>query len=129
MPQNGDVSLPQLELASRDTREIARVLRGALRLRTEVVNLVSPPIGNGQHLLSIDVPGSGKVALLAELAGSPREDGHYPLSLRPVTRVQMAELFALIETLDDAPSQSIPPPPASNDEDDEFPGPPDDTMV
>jgi serine/threonine-protein kinase len=124
MPQNGGVSLPRLQLANSDTREIARVLRGALRLRTEVVALASPPRGAGQHLLEIDVPGVGHVSLLAELAGSPRGDGGHPLSVRPVTRVQMAELFTIIERLDE-PAQSIPPPPSSSDED----YPADDTIV
>lgn len=123
MPQNGGVSLPRLALATTDTREIARVLRGALRLRTEVVTLATPPRGNGQHLLEINVPGVGNVSLLAELAGSPRGDGGYPLNVRPVTRVQMAELFTIIERLDE-PAQSIPPPPSA---DDEYPA--DDTIV
>ena len=118
MTQNGGVSLPRLALATSDTREIARVLRGALRLRTEVVALESPPRGTGQHLLEIDVPGVGNVKLLAELAGSPRGDGGYPLSVRPVTRVQMAELFTIIEKLDE-PAQSVPPPPSSGQEEED----------
>jgi serine/threonine-protein kinase len=120
------VALPRLVLATQDTREIARVIRGALRLRTEIVRLVKPPIGPGQHLLEIDVPGVGHVSLLAEPAGSARPDGQ-PLSLRPVTRVQMAELFALVERLDE-PSRTEPPPP-EEDEWDADDGPPDDTMV
>ncbi|MFO0739351.1 MAG: serine/threonine-protein kinase [Labilithrix sp.] len=83
-----------------------------------MVTLASPPRGTGQHLLEIDVPGVGNVKLLAELAGSPRGDGGYPLSIRPVTRVQMAELFTIIEKLDE-PAQSIPPPPSSGE--DEYP--------
>jgi serine/threonine-protein kinase len=98
------------------------VLRGALRLRTEVVNLASAP-GSGQHLLEINVPGVGNVSLLAELAGQPRGDGGYPLSVRPVTRVQMAELFTIVEKLDD-PSGSIPPPPSADE-----PDGPEDTIV
>jgi serine/threonine-protein kinase len=87
------------------------------------VSLASPP-GNGQHLLEINVPGVGNVSLLAELAGRPRGDGGYPLSVRPVTRVQMAELFTIIEKLDE-PATSIPPPPSSADDD----YPAEDTLV
>ncbi|HVM70012.1 MAG TPA: hypothetical protein VM204_09305, partial [Gaiellaceae bacterium] len=106
---------------------MARVMRAALRLRTEVVSLVEPPRRAGQHLLDIEVPGFGLVTLLAEPLGSGRPEGH-PLSVRPVTRVQMAELFALVERLD-APSQTEPPPPPPDDDDDGFDGPGDDTMV
>ncbi len=127
MPQNADVALPRLVLATQDSREIARVIRGALRLRTEIVSLVEPPIGAGQHLLHIEVPGVGSVSLLAEPAGSARPDG-YPLSVRPVTRVQMAELFALVERLDE-PSRTDPPPPEDDDGSDPPDGPPDDTMI
>jgi serine/threonine-protein kinase len=118
------VALPRLVFASNNTREIARVLRGALRLRTEIVALVEPPRTTGQHLLDIPIPGVGNVSLLAEPAGSARPGGH-PLALRPVTRVQMAELFALVERLDE-PSRTDPPPP-----DDEWPGDAatDDTVV
>lgn len=126
MDDNEDVALPRLALATQDTREIARIIRGALRLRTEVVNLVEPPIGTGHHLLDIDVPGGGKISLLAEPTGSARPEG-YPLSVRPVTRVQMAELFALVERLDD-PSSTEPPPPEEDDSEfSDVPG--DDTMV
>ena len=117
IPQNGGVALPRLHLATQDSRDIARILRGALRLRTEVVTLASPPHGNGQHLLEVHVPGVGSVSLLAEPAGPPRADGGYPLTIRPVTRVQMAELFTIIERLDDEPSRSIPPPPSGGDDD------------
>ena len=119
MSQNGDVSLPRLHLANQDSREIARVLRGALRLRTEVVALVEPPRGTGQHLLEINVPGVGSVSLLAELAGAPRADGGYPLTVRPVTRVQMAELFTIIERLDEPSPLSVPLPPSNDAGDDE----------
>jgi tRNA A-37 threonylcarbamoyl transferase component Bud32 len=128
LDENGDVALPRLVLATQDSREIARVIRGALRLRTEIVRLASPPTGPGQHLLEIEVPGVGHVSLLAELAGNARPEG-YPLNVRPVTRVQMAELFALVERLDE-PSRTEPPPPEEED-DDSFPNdfPSDDTMV
>ncbi|MDF2697183.1 MAG: Serine/threonine protein kinase PrkC, regulator of stationary phase, partial [Labilithrix sp.] len=85
-----------------------------------------PPVGSGQHLLDIEVPGVGHVSLLAEPAGSARPDG-FPLSVRPVTRVQMAELFALVERLDE-PSRTDPPPP-EDDADEWGDGPSDDTMV
>ena len=127
MQQNDGVALPRLVLATQDTREIARVIRGALRLRTEIVSLVEPPIGSGQHLLHIEVPGVGHVSLLAEPAGSARPDG-YPLSVRPVTRVQMAELFALVERLDE-PWQTEPPPPEDDEDSDPPEGPHDDTMI
>ncbi len=121
--------MPRLVLATQDTREIARVIRGALRLRTEIVDLVEPPLGTGQHLLEIEIPGVGHVSLLAEPAGSARPNG-YPLSVRPVTRVQMAELFSLVERLDE-PSRTDPPPADEEDEDewDAPGGPPDDTVV
>jgi eukaryotic-like serine/threonine-protein kinase len=89
-------------------REIARVIRGALRLEIEIVLLVEPPQGPGQHLLEIDIPGGETITLLAEPAGPPRPDG-YPLRVRPTTRVQMADLFALVERLDE-PSRTVPPP-------------------
>jgi eukaryotic-like serine/threonine-protein kinase len=96
-------------MASRDVRDIARVLRGALRLRTEIVALVEPPRSPGQHVLDIDVPEVGQVALLAEISGVARPEG-VPLSVRPVTRVQMAELFSILERIDE-PSNTEPPPP------------------
>jgi eukaryotic-like serine/threonine-protein kinase len=126
MDHNGLVALPRLVLATGDPREIARVIRGALRLRTEIVHLVEPPKGTGQHLLEIEVPGEGTVSLLAEPTGGARTDGAFPLSVRPVTRVQMAELFALVERLDE-PSRTDPPPP--DEEAGEWEGPGDDTML
>ena len=71
------------------------------------------------------MPGVGSVSLLAELAGSPRGDGGYPLSIRPVTRVQMAELFTIIEKLDEEPAAPSIPPPSAGEED----YPVDDTIV
>ena len=107
---------------------MARVIRGALRLRTEIVALVEPPVGTGQHLLALEIPGEGSISLLVEPAGAARPEG-YPLSLRPVTRVQMAELFALVERLDDPYSE--PPPPAGDTPDSEYPFAQgsDDTMI
>ena len=93
-------------------REIGRVIRGALRLEIEIVLLVEPPSGPGQHLLEIDIPGGETITLLAEPAGPPRPDG-YPLRVRPMTRIQMADLFALVERLDE-PSRTVPPPPDSS---------------
>ena len=87
-------------------------------MRTEIVALAEPPVSTGQHLLALDVPGEGPITLLAEPAGAARPEGH-PLSLRPVTRVQMAELFALVERLDDPYSE--PPPPASDVPESEYP--------
>jgi eukaryotic-like serine/threonine-protein kinase len=96
-------------MASRDVRDIARVLRGALRLRTEIVALVEPPRSPGQHVLEIDIPDIGRISLLAEISGVARPEG-FPLSVRPVTRVQMAELFSILERIDE-PSNTEPPPP------------------
>jgi len=109
VPQNDVVSLPRLVMASREIRDIARVLRGALRLRTEVVSLVEPPRLAGEHVLEIEVPDVGHVSLLAEPSGPARAEG-FPLAIRPVTRVQMAELFSLLERIDE-PSRTEPPPP------------------
>lgn len=120
------MALPRLVLATQDLREIARVLRAALRLRTEVVDLVEPPQTTGQHLLEIEIPGGSRVSLLAEPTGSPRPEG-WPMSVRPVTRVQMAELFALVERLDE-PSGSDPPPADEEADDEAFEGP-EDTVV
>ena len=120
--------MPRLVLATQDLREIARVIRGALRLRTEIVALVEPPKVAGQHLLDIEVPGVGPISLLAEPAGAARPDG-FPLSVRPVTRVQMAELFSLVERLDE-PSRTEPPPPAEDDGSEELDHrPPEDTLM
>src|SRR5262245_28120700 len=106
--ENGVVALPRLALATQDVSQIARVLRAALRLRTEIVHLTANPVRPDEHLLDIDVPGAGRVSVLAQPAGTARPDG-YPLAIRPVTRVQMAELFALVERLDE-PSRTEPPP-------------------
>lgn len=122
---NGVVDLPRLVLATRDTREIARVIRGALRLRTEIVDLVDPPTTTGPHLLEIEIPDIGRVSLLAEPQGNARSDG-VPLAVRPVTRVQMAELFALVERLDE-PSRTDPPPPP--DEYEAVEAGPEDTVI
>ncbi len=105
------MALPRLRAHLADGREIARVLRGALRHEVEVVRLESPPATAGQHLLEIDVPEGSPVVLLADPFGEPTSDGH-PLRLRPVTREQMATLLHLVERLDDEPSKSIPPPDA-----------------
>lgn len=112
------MSLPRLTLATQESSEIARVLRGVLRLRTVIVPLKSPPPKDGQYLLDIEVPGFGLVTVLAEPSGGQRPDGT-SLTLRPVTRAQMAELFALVERLDEpAPSvPSEPPPPDPEPED------------
>ena len=120
------MALPRLSLATHDVREMARVIRGALRLRTEVVALVEPPTRSGQHLLALDIPGEGSISLLAEPAGAARPEGH-PLSLRPVTRVQMAELFALVERLDDPYTE--PAAPSDEPSGDELEGGSEDTMI
>ncbi len=101
------MTLPRLVLWSQEPRAIARVLRGALRLRTETIRLVNAPRTIEQHLLDIDVPGEGRITLLAEPTGEVRPEGHC-LRVAPVTRVQMAEIFALLERLDE-PSTTVPP--------------------
>ena len=67
-----------------------------------------PPSSSGQHLLELDVAGEGLVTLLADPVGEATDEGQ-PLHVRPVTRPQMASLFAMIERLDE-PSSSQPPP-------------------
>lgn len=74
-----------------------------------MVPLESPPTMTSQHLLELDVPREGLVTLLAEPAGDAKDNLH-PLAVRPVTRPQMAELFAMVERLDDEPSKTVPPP-------------------
>ena len=102
------MTLPRLAVATQEVRALARLLRGTLRLRVETVPLVEPVRAGGQHLLDMDVPGAGIVTVLGEPAGPERPDGQ-PLRLSPVTRVQMAQLFALLERLD-VPSETVPPP-------------------
>jgi serine/threonine-protein kinase len=103
------MALPRLRADLRDTRIVARVLRGALRHEVAVVPLQEMPQTSGQHLLEIEVPGEGLVTLLADPVGAASGDG-VPLHVRPVTRPQMASLFALVEKLDDEPSKTVPPP-------------------
>src|SRR3954469_504622 len=101
------MSLPRLRAQLVGGRAFARLLRGALRHEIEVVPLVAPPLTSGQHLLEIEIEGD-VVTLLADPVGIASDEG-VPLHVRPVTRPQMAVLLALIERLDDAPSQTVPP--------------------
>jgi len=121
------VSLPRLRAVAADARAVARVLRGALRHEVALVQLEAPPAAPGQHLLEVDVSGEGIVTLLADPAGKPSGAGH-PLHLRPVTRPQMAALFAMIERLDD-PSTSVPPPAADEEWSPTSEGGPDATLI
>ncbi len=78
-------------------------------MQVEHVPLVRGPEGPGEHVLVLDVPGEDeRVELLAEPSGAATAEG-YALRVRPMSRVQMAELFALAERLDD-PSSTVPPP-------------------
>src|SRR3954464_4267886 len=90
------MSLPRLRADAADDRAVAKILRGALRHEVEVVRLSWPPATSGQHLLEVDVAGEGVVTLLADPVGEATEEGQ-PLHVRPVTRPQMASLFAMIE--------------------------------
>lgn len=98
-----------------------------MRHEVEIVPLAAPPCGSGLHLLDIDVLGQGTVTILAEPVGRPR-DGGYPLHVKPVTRVQMAELFALVERMDE-PSRTVPPEPPSADPLEDDVEPSHDTLV
>jgi tRNA A-37 threonylcarbamoyl transferase component Bud32 len=102
------VELPRLRPATEDASTIARIIRGALRLQVERVRLVSAPATPGEHILELDIPGDTVVQLLAEPLGPATAEG-YALRVRPLSRVQMAELFSLVERLDD-PSTTVPPP-------------------
>jgi serine/threonine-protein kinase len=103
------MALPRLRADLSDPRRVARLLRGALRHESAIVPLAAPPAIAGQHLLEIDVPGEGLVTILAECAAGETVDG-WPLDVRPVTRPQMAALLAMIERLDQEPSNTAPPP-------------------
>lgn len=104
------MGLPRLRADVSDVRSIAKILRAALRHEVATVPLASAPSITSQHLLELDVPREGLVTLLAEPSGEQRGEG-FPLAIRPVTRPQMAELFAMVERLDDEPSKTAPPPP------------------
>jgi eukaryotic-like serine/threonine-protein kinase len=104
------MALPRLRADLPDGRDVARVLRGALRHEVEFVPLSWPPVSAGQHLLEVEVPGTetSSVVLLADPVGEATDDGHL-LHIRPVTREQMATLLDLVERLDDGPGDSVPP--------------------
>jgi eukaryotic-like serine/threonine-protein kinase len=105
------MALPRLRADLPDGRDVARVLRGALRHEVEFVPLSWPPVSAGQHLLEVEVPGTdaAPVVLLADPVGEATDEGHL-LHVRPVTREQMATLLDLVERLDDAPpADSVPP--------------------
>lgn len=100
--------LPRLQALVEEPSAIARLLRGVLRLQVERVRLSAAPELEGDHILDIDVPDHGAVSVLAEPFGPPTSEGH-ALRLRPFSRAQMSELFALVEALDE-PSRTVPPP-------------------
>ena len=102
------VNRPRLRAATQDATVIARILRAALRLEVERVPLVAPPASGGEHVLVVEIPGEDeRVELSAEPVSGPSAEG-WPLRMRPTSRVQMAELFSLVERLDD-PSTTVPP--------------------
>ncbi len=103
------MGLPRIRADVADMQRIAKILRCALRHEVAMVPLASPPELTAQHLLEVDVPREGVVTLLADPVGELGPNG-YPLHIRPVTRPQMAELFAMVERLDEEPSKTMPPP-------------------
>jgi len=102
------LSLPRLRANLRSDRDIAEVLKAAMLHRMAYVSLMQVPRIGGQHLLEIEVPGDGVLTLLAEPAGVETPIG-FPLALRPVTRPQMAILYAIVERLDVSGSLDMPP--------------------
>ncbi|MBS2016271.1 MAG: serine/threonine protein kinase [Deltaproteobacteria bacterium] len=113
------MALPRLRAEVGDARTIAKILRAALRHEVASVPLSTAPSLTSQHLLELDVPREGMVTLLAEPTGEPRGGDGYPLAIRPVTRPQMAEIFAMVERLDDEPSKTVPPPDGAEHDDDD----------
>lgn len=101
------MSLPRLRADLTDPHAAARVLRRALRHEADVVTLWSPPTTAGKHLLDLEVPGIGSVALLANVVRAV--DQGYLLELRPATHAQMSELLAIVEQIVE-PSFSTRPP-------------------
>ena len=79
-----------------DRRELARLVRAALRHEVAAVHLAAGPLRAEAHALDLHVVGSPPLALLAEPAGAP-ENGHFPLRLRPLYRGQAAQLYALLQ--------------------------------
>ena len=120
------MTLPRLWAVTADHRVAARILRGALRHEVEIVPLASPPASGGQHLLVLEVAGEGTVTLLADPAGSVTAEG-YPLLVRPMTRPQLALLFAMVERLDE-PSRTGPPT-TTDDPTDDLDGSRDATLI
>jgi serine/threonine-protein kinase len=103
------LSLPRIRARLADNQEIADVLRAALLHSETIVPLETAPLTSGQHLLEIDVPGDGIITVLADPAGHETDEGHL-LSVKPITRPQMATIFAIVERLDEPTrNQSIAP--------------------
>ncbi|HVJ88823.1 MAG TPA: hypothetical protein VM580_03405, partial [Labilithrix sp.] len=103
-----DASLPVLVSKLPDRRELARLVRAALRHEVAQVELTRGPQRAEAHALDIHVVGHPPLALLAEPAGAP-ENGQFPLRLKPLYRAQAAQLYALLEASterDDGPPES-----------------------
>jgi serine/threonine-protein kinase len=92
----------------RSDRDIAQVLKAAMLHRTTHVPLMQGPRTAGQHLLEVEVPGDDLLTLLAEPAG-PETPAGFLLMLRPITRPQMAILYAVVERLDVSGAVDLPP--------------------
>lgn len=100
--------LPRLRAWLSDDRAAARLLETAIRHEQRVVPLVAPPRQGGPHVLEVPHGQGQVVCVLAEPVGLGRPDG-VPLDLRPLDPVQMPDLFALVERLDN-PSAVAPAP-------------------
>ncbi len=91
--------LPRLRAWLPDDRAAARLLESAIRHEQRVVPLVAPPRQGGPHVLEVPYGGGQVVCVIGEPVGLGRPDG-VPLDLRPLDPVQMPDLFALVERLD-----------------------------
>ncbi|HRH01229.1 MAG TPA: hypothetical protein PLR99_33560, partial [Polyangiaceae bacterium] len=91
--------LPRLRAWLSDDRAAARLLETAIRHEQRVVPLVAPPRQPGPHVLEVPHGHGQVVCVLAEPVGLGRPDG-VPMELRPLDPVQMPDLFALVERLD-----------------------------
>lgn len=103
--------LPRLRAWLPDDRAAARLLETAIRHEQRVVPLVTPPLQAGPHVLEVPHGNGLVVCVIAEPVGLGRPDG-VPMELRPLDPVQMPDLFALVERLDN-PSAVAPAPPAA----------------
>jgi serine/threonine-protein kinase len=96
---------PELTAIMPDARWFGRVVRAALRHQRVHVPLENVPLGAGEQPLRVRFEGREDLVVMAEVEGDP-DDMLYPLRLRPCTRAQAAELYALSEEL---PGDSVAP--------------------